>query len=94
MKDNLPDYEVELVIIIGKAAKNVKVEDALDYVLGYTGANDVRFLVRYVFCPAQQCCRSRFDTINWLCLNGASLRALVRLDVLHRLCSNTYVYNR
>jgi 2-keto-4-pentenoate hydratase/2-oxohepta-3-ene-1,7-dioic acid hydratase in catechol pathway len=41
-KDHLPDYEVELVIVIGKAAKDVSEADALDYVLGYTGANDVR----------------------------------------------------
>ncbi|KAF9555344.1 hypothetical protein CPC08DRAFT_712094 [Agrocybe pediades] len=42
-KDNLPDYEVELVIVIGKPAKDVSEADALDYVLGYTGANDVSF---------------------------------------------------
>jgi 2-keto-4-pentenoate hydratase/2-oxohepta-3-ene-1,7-dioic acid hydratase in catechol pathway len=42
-KDHLPDYEVELVIVIGKAAKNVSEAQALDYVLGYTGANDVSF---------------------------------------------------
>ena len=41
-KVHLPDYEVELVIVIGKAAKNVSEAHALDYVLGYTGANDVR----------------------------------------------------
>jgi len=41
-RDHLPDYEVEFVIVIGKAAKNVSEADALDYVLGYTGANDVR----------------------------------------------------
>lgn len=40
-KEHLPDYEVELVIVIGKPAKNVSEADALDYVLGYTGANDV-----------------------------------------------------
>lgn len=40
-KDHLPDYEVELVIVIGKAAKDVSEANALDYVLGYTGANDV-----------------------------------------------------
>lgn len=39
--EHLPDYEVELVIVIGKDAKNVTEADALDYVLGYTGANDV-----------------------------------------------------
>lgn len=35
------DWEVELVVIIGKSCKNVKRENALDYVLGYTLANDV-----------------------------------------------------
>uniref|UniRef100_A0A093UQ65 Fumarylacetoacetate hydrolase domain-containing protein 2 like n=1 Tax=Talaromyces marneffei PM1 TaxID=1077442 RepID=A0A093UQ65_TALMA len=40
-KDNTGDYESELAVIIGKTAKNVSQEDALDYVLGYTTANDV-----------------------------------------------------
>ncbi len=35
------DYEAELAVVIGKRCKNVSVEDALDYVLGYTCANDV-----------------------------------------------------
>ena len=35
------DYEGELGVIIGKAAKNVTPEDALDYVFGYTAINDV-----------------------------------------------------
>jgi len=35
------DYEGELVIVIGKTAKYVSKADALDYVLGYTAANDV-----------------------------------------------------
>jgi hypothetical protein len=39
--EHLPDYEVELAVVIGKPAKNVSENDALDYVLGYTGANDV-----------------------------------------------------
>ncbi|KAJ3509760.1 hypothetical protein NLJ89_g5048 [Agrocybe chaxingu] len=43
VKEHLPDYEVELVIVIGKPAKDVSEADALDYVLGYTGANDVSF---------------------------------------------------
>ena len=37
-----PDYEVELTVVIGRAAKDVSEEEALDYVLGYTAANDVR----------------------------------------------------
>lgn len=35
------DYEVELAVVIGKPCKDVKVEEALDYVLGYTVANDL-----------------------------------------------------
>jgi 2-keto-4-pentenoate hydratase/2-oxohepta-3-ene-1,7-dioic acid hydratase in catechol pathway len=35
------DYECELAVIIGKACKNVSKANALDYVLGYTCANDV-----------------------------------------------------
>ncbi|MDO8682390.1 MAG: fumarylacetoacetate hydrolase family protein [Armatimonadota bacterium] len=35
------DYEAELAVVIGKAARNVSPEDALDYVFGYTCANDV-----------------------------------------------------
>jgi 2-keto-4-pentenoate hydratase/2-oxohepta-3-ene-1,7-dioic acid hydratase in catechol pathway len=35
------DYEVELAFVIGKRAKNIAVEDALDYVAGYCIGNDV-----------------------------------------------------
>ncbi|MET0296806.1 MAG: fumarylacetoacetate hydrolase family protein [Microbacterium sp.] len=35
------DFEGELVAVIGRIAKNVKAEDALDYVFGYTIGNDV-----------------------------------------------------
>lgn len=35
------DYECELAVVIGKACKNVSRDRALDYVLGYTCANDV-----------------------------------------------------
>ena len=35
------DYEAELVAIIGKPARNVSAEDALDYVFGYTCGNDL-----------------------------------------------------
>lgn len=35
------EYEGELAIVIGKIAKSVSVETALDFVLGYTVANDV-----------------------------------------------------
>lgn len=35
------DYEAEMVIVIGKTAHNVSVDDAMDYVFGYTCGNDV-----------------------------------------------------
>lgn len=35
------DYEGELVVLLGRDAKNVSVEDALDYVAAYTVGNDV-----------------------------------------------------
>ena len=35
------DYEAELAVIIGKKAKNVKAEDASEYIFGYTVLNDV-----------------------------------------------------
>ncbi len=35
------DYEAELGVVIGKECKNVKREDAMDYVMGFTCVNDV-----------------------------------------------------
>jgi 2-keto-4-pentenoate hydratase/2-oxohepta-3-ene-1,7-dioic acid hydratase in catechol pathway len=35
------DYEAELVIVIGKKAANIPVNDALSYVFGYTVGNDL-----------------------------------------------------
>jgi 5-carboxymethyl-2-hydroxymuconate isomerase len=35
------DYEVEFGVVLGKAAKNVRREDALPYIWGYTVFNDV-----------------------------------------------------
>jgi 2,4-didehydro-3-deoxy-L-rhamnonate hydrolase len=35
------DYEAELAVVIGRTARNVSQAEALDYVFGYTNANDV-----------------------------------------------------
>ena len=35
------DYEGELAVVMGKSAKGVNVDQALDYVLGYTCLNDI-----------------------------------------------------
>ena len=36
-----PDWEVELAFVIGAVAKNVEAANALEYIAGYTVANDV-----------------------------------------------------
>ena len=41
LKSDSVDYECELAVVIGKSARNVSKADALNYVLGYTCANDV-----------------------------------------------------
>jgi 2-keto-4-pentenoate hydratase/2-oxohepta-3-ene-1,7-dioic acid hydratase in catechol pathway len=41
LKSDSVDYECELAVVIGKTARNVSKADALNYVLGYTCANDV-----------------------------------------------------
>lgn len=40
-QDNQADYEGELVIVMGRDAKNKSLENALDDVVGYTIGNDV-----------------------------------------------------
>ncbi len=35
------DHEGELVLVIGKRASKIRAEDAADYILGYTCANDI-----------------------------------------------------
>ncbi|KIJ97845.1 hypothetical protein K443DRAFT_681211 [Laccaria amethystina LaAM-08-1] len=62
-EEHLPDYEVELAIVIGRVAKNVSEADALDYVLGYTGANDVSFR-KHQMAISQWCFSKSFDNTN------------------------------
>jgi 2-keto-4-pentenoate hydratase/2-oxohepta-3-ene-1,7-dioic acid hydratase in catechol pathway len=40
-QDGEADYEAELVVIIGKDAKNVSPQSAMDHVAGYTVGNDM-----------------------------------------------------
>lgn len=35
------DYELELAIVIGKDGKNIKIDNALDHIFGYTILNDI-----------------------------------------------------
>lgn len=57
------DFEGELAVVIGKPAKNVKAEQALDYVLGYTIANDVSARRWQKHAGGGQWCKGKsFDT--------------------------------
>lgn len=72
------DYEAELAIVIGKMAKNVTEEEAFEYVLGYTCAQDVsardcqiRTDVQWArgksfdtFCPIGPCIETEMDPDN------------------------------
>jgi 2-keto-4-pentenoate hydratase/2-oxohepta-3-ene-1,7-dioic acid hydratase in catechol pathway len=54
------DYECELAVVIGRACKNVSRADALDYVLGYTCANDVSARDWQIRMGGGQWCRGKF----------------------------------
>ncbi|MGB9977826.1 fumarylacetoacetate hydrolase family protein [Methanobacterium sp.] len=80
------DYEGELGIVLSKEARNVKSEDAADYIGGYTAVNDItaRDLQRKdgqwtraksfdTFCPMGPCIETELDPMNQnisLKLNG------------------------
>lgn len=54
------DYECELAVVIGRAAKNVSRAKALDYVLGYTCANDISARDHQIKLGGGQWCRGKF----------------------------------
>ncbi|TAQ90141.1 hypothetical protein B7494_g1562 [Chlorociboria aeruginascens] len=54
------DYESELAIVIGRTAKDVSEAEALDYVLGYTAANDISSRFDQ-FAQTQWCFSKGFD---------------------------------
>lgn len=54
------DYECELAVVIGKPCKNVSRARALDYVLGYTCANDVSARDHQIRLGGGQWCRGKF----------------------------------
>lgn len=65
------DWEVELAAVIGREAKSVPVERALDYVAGYTAANDLsaRDLSRRA--NAADGSAFKFDWVGQKCFDGA-----------------------
>jgi len=60
LKSAKVDYECELAVVIGKICKNVSRENALEYVLGYTCANDVSARDWQLEKGGGQWCRGKF----------------------------------
>jgi hypothetical protein len=58
-QDDQMDYETELVVVIGKDARDVSEADAADYVLGY-----VYMLLFYMFALYAECGR-RWQVHGW-----------------------------
>ncbi|MGF1530521.1 MAG: fumarylacetoacetate hydrolase family protein [Puniceicoccaceae bacterium] len=57
------DYECELVIVMGRRCKNATPENAMDYVLGFTAANDVSARDwQQIYSGGQWCKGKSFDT--------------------------------
>ena len=99
LASNEVDYECELAVVIGKTCRNVARRNALDYVLGYTAANDVSARDWQKRWGGGQWCRAKsFDTFAPLgpCLvtrdeipdpNALAIRTLV--NGIERQSSNT-----
>jgi transcription initiation factor TFIIH subunit 2 len=85
------DYEGELTVVIGRDAKNVSAEDALDYVLGYTAGNDLSardFQVPAKTGGGQFCYAKSFDwfaPIGPVILSSALVPDPQRLELVTRV---------
>ena len=99
------DYEAELAVVIGRTCKNVSRDRALDYVLGYTCANDVSARDWQGKWGGSQWCRGKtFDTFAPLgpCLvtkdeipdpNALAIRLDVGGEVLQDWNTNDMIFD-
>lgn len=99
------DYECELAVVIGKPCKNVSREQALDYVLGYTCANDVSARDWQKHAGGGQWCRGKtFDTFCPLgpalvtpneigTPNDLSIRTIVNDEVLQDWTTRDMIFD-
>lgn len=65
------DWEAELAVVIGKRASRVSVEDALDYVAGYSCANDLSARDNLRRDQVDATSPFRFDWIGHKCFTGS-----------------------
>ncbi|MEM9399158.1 MAG: fumarylacetoacetate hydrolase family protein [Verrucomicrobiota bacterium] len=99
------DYEAELAIVIGRKCKNVQREKALDYVLGFTCANDVSARDWQMKRSGRQWCRAKsFDTFcplgPWIVTrdelidpDALNIRCIVNGEVLQESNTNDMIFN-
>ena len=89
LRSDRVDYEGELGVVIGRPCKNVKPEDALAYVLGYTCVNDVSARDWQKEKGGGQFCRGKsFDTF---CPSGPCLATADEIPDPSKLTIRTYV---
>ena len=105
LPSNEVDYECELAVVIGKTCKNVKRAQALDYVLGYTCANDVSARDWQIKKGGGQWCRGKFfDTFAPLgpCLvtpedipnpNALGIRTILNGEVVQDWNTNDMIFD-
>ena len=91
------EYEAELAVVIGKQARRVSEDDALDYVLGYTCGNDVseRVIQRAEMAMGALLVGKGFDTFNPLGpvvatgLDPTDLAVMARVNGVEKQNANT-----
>lgn len=105
LRSDKVDYEAELAIVIGKTCKNATRERALDYVLGYTCANDVSARDWQLTWGGGQFCRGKtFDTFAPLgpCLvtrdeipdpNALRIRTILNGEVMQDASTNDMIFD-
>lgn len=105
LRSDKVDYECELAVVIGRACKNVARENALDYVLGYTCANDVSARDWQIEWGGGQWCRGKFfDTFAPLgpCLvtpdeipdpNRLAIRTVLNGEVVQDWNTNDMIFD-
>jgi 2-keto-4-pentenoate hydratase/2-oxohepta-3-ene-1,7-dioic acid hydratase in catechol pathway len=105
LKSDEVDYECELAVVIGRRSKNVPRAKALEYVLGYTCANDVSARDWQKEKGGGQWCRGKtFDTFCPLgpCLvtadeipnpNTLAIRTLVSGELLQDWNTNDMIFD-
>ena len=105
LRSDQVDYECELAVVIGRRAKNVSLDRALDCVLGYTCANDVSARDWQGNWGGSQWCRGKtFDTFAPMgpCLatpdeipdpNALAIKLTVNDEVLQDWNTNDMIFS-